>query len=257
MDPASGTDRTVTPPGLAWRGQADRRTFLKGAGLAAAGLAIPGFSAARSLAAGVLTSARGSIPIRHVIVDCQENRSFDHYYGYAPFAGRFGVPKQFAQPDGQGGSVVPYHFTSLSTPDVGHSWTVMHREYDGGAMDGFYTTDGINCLGYYTGADLPFYYSLFSEFTLCGNYFCSVMGPTYPNRFYLVGGTSGGITTNGIWGYRVFDYPIIVDLLEAAGVTWKVYNTQWDPVPPGDSDNVSVFWQRWANDRRPRGTLAD
>ena len=32
-------------------------------------------------------------------------------------------------------------------------------------------------------------------------------------------GTSGGITTNGLWGYGVFDYPIILDLLDAAGVT--------------------------------------
>ena len=32
-------------------------------------------------------------------------------------------------------------------------------------------------------------------------------------------GTSGGITTNGLWGYGIFDYPIILDLLDAAGVT--------------------------------------
>jgi phospholipase C len=40
-------------------------------------------------------------------------------------------------------------------------------------------------------------------------------------------------------------------------VTWKVYNTSWDPVPPGDSDNVFLFWKRWANDVRTRGTKAD
>ena len=62
-------------------------------------------------------------------------------------------------------------------------------------------------MGYYTQADLPFYYSLFQDFTLCVNYFCSLMGPTWPNRFYLASGTSGGITTNGVWGYGVFDYP--------------------------------------------------
>ena len=45
-------------------------------------------------------------------------------------------------------------------------------------MDGFYTTDGIDCMGYYTGDELPFYYSLFEHSTLCVNYFCSVMGPT-------------------------------------------------------------------------------
>jgi hypothetical protein len=83
-------------------------------------------------------------------------------------------------------------------------------------MNGFYTTDGINCMGYYTGQELH-YYSLFDDdFTLCVNYFCSLLGPTWPNRFYLEAATSGGITTNGVWGYGVFDYPTILDLLEAA-----------------------------------------
>jgi phospholipase C len=253
MDPAPGIDQPSKE--ALWSKRTDRRTFLKGAGLAGAA-SLVGPLLARS-SARAATAAAGSLPIRHVIVDCQENRSFDHYYGFAPFAGTFGVPAGYSQPDGQGGFVTPYHFTSLSTPDIGHGWTAMHSEYHGGAMDGFYTTDGINCLGYYTQQDLPFYYSLFSDFTLCANYFCPVMGPTYPNRFYLVAGTSGGITTNGIWGFGVFDYPIILDLLEAAGVSWKIYNTSWDPVPPGDSDNVFVFWRRWANDVRTRATRAD
>jgi phospholipase C len=69
------------------------------------------------------------------------------------------------------------------------------------SIPGFYTPNGINCLGYYTGQDLPFYYSLFASSALCANFFCAVMGPTHPNRFYLVAGTSG-VTTNGIWGIR-------------------------------------------------------
>ena len=84
-------------------------------------------------------------------------------------------------------------------------------------MDGFYTNAGIWAMGYYTAEELPFYYSLFDEFTLCANFFCSLLGPTWPNRFYLAAGTSGGITTNGLWGYGIFDYPIILDLLDAAG----------------------------------------
>jgi Phosphoesterase family len=87
-------------------------------------------------------------------------------------------------------------------------------------MDGFYTNAGIWALGYYTAQELPFYYGLFDSSTLCVNFFCSVLGPTWPNRFYLAARTSGGITTNGVWGYGVFDYPIILDLLDAAGVTW-------------------------------------
>jgi phospholipase C len=52
----------------------------------------------------------------------------------------------------------------------------------------------------------------------------------------------------------VFDYPIILDLLDAAGVTWKVYNIGWDSVPYGNTDNVFVFWKKYANDRRTRGS---
>jgi phospholipase C len=238
-------------------GQVNRRTFLTGAAaLGAAAVASPVLSTGRAVAGGTPRSAQAT-PIEHVIIDCQENRSFDHYFGFAPFAGSYGVPPGYAQPNGQGGSVAPYHFTSLSTPDIGHSWTAMHDEYNHGAMDGFYTTDGINCMGYYTQADLPFYYGLFQDFTLCVNYFCSLMGPTWPNRFYLASGTSGGITTNGVWGYGVFDYPIILDLLDAAGVTWKIYNVNWDSVPFGNTDNVFVFWKRWAHDVRTRGSKGE
>jgi phospholipase C len=231
-----------------------RRDLLKGAGaLGMAGLTAPLFSAAKALAGG---PSKGS-PIKHVVVDMQENRSFDHYYGFAQFVGGYGVPAGYSQPDGNGGVVKPYHFASLSTPDIGHSLGAMHSEYDGGKMDGFYTTDGINCLGYYTQADLPFYYSLFQSSTLCTNYFSSLMGPTWPNRFYLAAGTSGGITTNGIWGYGVFDYPIILDLLEDAGVSWKVYNVSMDSIPFGNTDNVFVFWKRWAHDQRTRASKGE
>jgi len=230
----------------------DRRTFLKGAGaLGLASLVTPIMPGAAA------TFLKGRNPIQHVIVDLQENRSFDHYYGFAPFAGKAGVPAGYTQPDGNGGTIAPYHFTSLTTPDIGHGWNATHAEYDSGAMDGFYTTDGINCMGYYTAADLPFYYNLFKDFTLCTNYFCSLMGPTWPNRFYVAAGTSGGITTNGIWGYGVFDYPIILDLLDAAGVSWKVYNVSWDSVPFGNTDNVFVFWKRWAHDQRTRGSRGE
>jgi len=231
-----------------------RRGFLKGAGTLALGASLGGLVAPVSAATVVRQRRpeRSSFPIEHVVIDCQENRSFDHYYGYAPWVGKYGVPSGFSQPDGHGGQVRPFHFGSTSSPDVGHGWDSIHREWDFGRMDGFYTTDGKNALGYYTERDLPYYYNLFESSTLCVNYFCSMLGPTYPNRFYLVGGTSGGITTNGIYGFGVLDYPIILDLLEAAGVSWKVYNIGMDNVPQGYSDNVFVFFKRWAHDPRTR-----
>jgi phospholipase C len=192
-----------------------------------------------------------------VIVDVQENRSFDHYYGHAPFVGKFGIPPGYKQPDGYGALVTPYHLDSLTTHDIGHSWADTHREFHNGAMDGFFTADGRIALGYYTGADLRFYYGLFESSTLCVNYFCSVLGPTYPNRFYLAAATSGGITNNSVFGYGVFGHPTILDLLEAAGVSWKIYNIDLDDVTKGESDNVFVFWERWAHDPRTVALKSD
>jgi phospholipase C len=231
-----------------------RRTFVRRTG--AAGAAVLGGSLwATSPAAARARRARKP-PIRNLVISCQENRSFDHYFGYARQVQRrgFGPPPGYFQPDASGGRHEPYEFTSFSTPDVPHDWASVHQQWDGGRMDGFYLTDGANGLGYYTAKELPFYYSLFRNSGLCANYFCSLFGPTWPNRFFLMSGTSGGITTNGFWGYGIFDsgsWPIILDLLDEAGVTWKIYNLGGiDDVPSGESDNVAVFWSRWAHDPR-------
>jgi len=189
-------------------------------------------------------------PIDTIVVDCQENRSFDHYYGFAPFVGKHGVPHGYTQPDGAGGTVAPFHFTSLTTNDIRHFWSAVHAEWNDGRMDGFYTADGIDCMGYYTGEDLPFYYGLHRDYTLCVGYFCSVLGPSFPNHLYLAAGTSGGVTTNDVGALGLLDYPCILDLLDAAGVSWKVYNGDQDP-------NVFQFFARFGQDRRARATVAD
>jgi phospholipase C len=233
------------------RPRLSRRRFLQGSAAAGASTVLAGGFPAVIRAAG---QAGADTPLRHVVISMQENRSFDHYFGYAPWIGSFGPPAGYSQPDGQGGVVEPYHFPSLSTPDIPHDWGSVHEQWNGGAMDGFLTNAGIWALGYYTAADLPFYYGLHESSTLCANFFCSVLGPTWPNRFYLAAGTSGGITTNGVWGFGVFDYPMILDLLDAAGVTWKVYNIGWDSVPYGNTDNVFLFWKKYAHDVRTLGS---
>jgi phospholipase C len=240
-----------------------RETFLKKSG--AVGAAALG----GSLWASSPAPARGRLrhrrqpPIRHLVISCQENRSFDHYFGYAPQvqAKGFGPPRGYSQPDGSGGRKFPFELTQLSTADPAHSWSAVHQQYDGGKMDGFYVSSGEVAIGYYTARELPFYYDLFRSSGLCANYFCSLLGPTWPNRFYLMSGTSGGITNNGFWGYGIFDsgrWPIILDLLDDAGVTWKIYNLGGiDDVPSGESDNVAVFWSRWAHDPRTTASQSD
>src|SRR5215467_13821608 len=107
-----------------------RRSFLQSAGLSSATLLGDSFLP-KLVASGSPQPKSGHLPINHVIISCQENRSFDHYFGFAPQvqAAGFGPPAGYSQPDGNGGSVFPYEFTSLSTPDIGHSWSVVHDEY--------------------------------------------------------------------------------------------------------------------------------
>ena len=238
----------------------ERRTFLKGAGaLAVTALAAP-LAACIEGTPRAGNTPRPSIsrspttPIRHVLVAMQENRSFDHYYGYAPFAETHGVPADYRNPDGHGGFVKPHHLARLTSTDISHSWVDTHRERHAGAMDGFYGTDGPNAMGYYTAADLPYYYSLIESSALCVNYYCSVLGPTYPNRLYLAAGTASGLTTNGLFGYGVLAYPCILDLLEDSGVSWKIYNIGNDNVERGESNNVFYFFDRWARDPRTAAT---
>jgi phospholipase C len=246
-----------------------RGDFLRRTG--AMGVAVVGGTlwATAPAAARARRYGKAQTPLRHVVISCQENRSFDHYYGYASQvqARGLGPPAGYTQPDAAGIGHAPFELTALRSTDPPHGWTDVHAQWNQGAMDGFYKTaqlrtgDGNNAIPYYTAKELPYYYSLFDDqAALCGNYFCSLLGPTWPNRFYLMSGTSGGITTNGQWGYGIFDstsWPIILDLLDDAGVTWKIYYIGSDGVEVGDTDNVAVFWSRWAHDERTTATLDD
>jgi phospholipase C len=190
-------------------------------------------------------------PIQHVIIACQENHTFDMYFGYYPRAGKFGVPGNYSQPDGSGGTVKPHHFPSPTSADIDHTWQSIHSEWNHGAMDGFVTTDGPGTLGYYDGFDLAYYYALGDSFTLCGNYFCSILGPTLPNRLALMAGTAGGNTNDGLEAGSL-DYPTIVDLLDAAHVSWKCYNLGQGTgsTPPLSHYNALNYFKKWNSDPR-------
>jgi phospholipase C len=62
-------------------------------------------------------------------------------------------------------------------------------------------------MGFYNETDLPFYYSLAETFAIDDHYHCDVVGPTVPNRFYLLAATSfGHLTTNEIVPPDMFDF---------------------------------------------------
>ncbi|MGH3509997.1 MAG: phospholipase C [Nocardioidaceae bacterium] len=227
-----------------------RRSLLERAGaggLAAVGAPLLSLDSAEADSDPV----RSGTPLRHIVICCQENHSFDSYFGFAPWIGRYGVPRGYSQPDGVGGQVSPYHLASLTPENPNEGWDVYRSEWGKGRMEGFYVHGGNAAMGYFTERDLPFYYALHERFTLCVNYFCSSMGDTYPNRLYLAAATSGGLTNNRLHEYGVLDYPCILDLLDAAGVSWKVYNLgSIDDVRGRISENVFLFFNRYQNDPR-------
>jgi phospholipase C len=205
-----------------------------------------------SLSKVLAAKAQGDVnPINHVLVACQENRSFDEYFGYYRRGGAFGVPAGYAQPDGEGGTVSPHHFWFPISQDISHSWHATHSEWNNGRMDGFVKTDGRDALGYYDGSDLPYYYALADTFTLCGNYFGSMLGPTLPNRLYLWTGTSGGITVSEMKPGNL-DWSTIADLLDAYHISWKCYNLGFGTGSFADIEifNGLAFFKRWKNDSR-------
>jgi phospholipase C len=227
-----------------------RRRVVQSAALSAAAALMPP-NVRRALA--MEANRPGSLSdIRHIVILMQENRSFDHYFGtLSGVRGfedrdviRLGNGKSvFHQPDeaNPSGYMLPFHLDTHASsaqkiPSTSHAWSVQHEAWNGGKMDRWLPAhrkaDGVNgpyVMGYYKRADIPFQFALAELFTICDEYYCSVLGPTWPNRMCLMTGTidpdgkhRGPIISNKVpeGGYIWTTYP---ERLEAAGVSWKVY----------------------------------
>jgi phospholipase C len=193
--------------------------------------------------------------VEHVVILIQENRSFDHYFGSYRGVRGFSDPSMaFEQPDPgnvsdpPAGILLPFHLdtsktNAACTPDVTHDWVPQHASWNNGAMNGFVTSrlpinpnNAVLAMGYYTRADLPYYYAVADAFTLCDNYFCSVMGPTDPNRLYTMAasidpdGMNGGpllqtLIFNRPSFYGRLTYTTMPEQLQARGISWKLYGS--------------------------------
>ena len=190
-----------------------------------------------SLATDTIGDCAGdAIPIEHIVVLMQENRSFDHYYGQLPGHGQDDVdvaPAATSNPGPTSGEPQPWHHeTAYCVEDTDHGWVASHLQWNHGANDGFAVSNvttadptGHRAMGYYDHNDLPFYYSLISTFATSDRYFCSLLGPTYPNRMYLVAATSFGIVTTDINILAPPGVPQVYRELDAKGISWKSYSS--------------------------------
>jgi phospholipase C len=171
--------------------------------------------------------------IEHIVVVMMENHSFDNYFGMLGRGDGFrldsaGRPTAVNN-DTTGKPVPAYHAPSTCQANysVSQSWDASHTAWDYGANDGFVRGSSADAMAYWTGADLPFYYSLGQTFTLCDRYFSSVMAQTYPNRRFLVAATAAGLVSDPLPSPTDPPPPngTIFDRLNAYGVSWKNYFT--------------------------------
>src|SRR3984893_1961764 len=234
-----------------------RRELLKlGTATAAAELASLGLHGCGGASPPLPSSCSKLSDIEHVVILIQENRSFDHYFGsYRGVRGFSDKSAAFEQPDPANtgnpptGILQPFHLDTSNTnaactPDITHDWVAQHQRWDNGARDGVVTSrlpaapnDAVLTMGYYNRLDIPYYYAIADGFTICDNYFCSVIGPTDPNRLYTVAasidpdGKNGGplLQTLGLNRSSFFGkltYTTMPEQLQARGISWKGYTFQ-------------------------------
>ena len=97
-------------------------------------------------------------------------------------------------------------------------------------------------MGYWSESDLPFYYGLARTFPLADRWFGSCLGPTFPNRRFLIAGTAHGLIDDS--PYDLLDYPpagTIFDMLTEHGISWANYH----PVAKDESR-----WTHYARHKR-------
>jgi phospholipase C len=106
------------------------------------------------------------------------------------------------------------------------------RQYPIGSNGGLPVNDinGYRSMGYFTDADLNYYYYMASNFATSDRWFSPVMSRTQLNRAYIIAATSQGhaypIPTNG----SQFTATPIFEVLQNDGITWRIYV---------DSDNTT------------------
>ncbi|HYZ52553.1 MAG TPA: alkaline phosphatase family protein [Streptosporangiaceae bacterium] len=178
--------------------------------------------------------------IRHIVVLMMENHSYDNYLGMLNGRGEGlalgpdGAP-QASNPRRDGGTAAAHHLASTIQAEHGptQSWHASYLQWAGGSCDGFVRSveqtvpgaDPAVPMGYWTEQDLPFYYGLARTFPLADHWFSSCLGPTFPNRRFLIAGTAHGLIDDLPWD--ILDLPpagTIFDMLTRHHISWANYH---------------------------------
>ncbi|UGA48876.1 MULTISPECIES: alkaline phosphatase family protein [Bradyrhizobium] len=204
-----------------------------------------------------------SPPLSHIFVLMLENRSFDHMLGFSGIVGTDAVTGRRRSVNGLTGSEanqyqgrtypVSHPADSAMAADPGHEFTDTVEQLCGPTAT--YPPSGsyppINNSGFvadyaahvrsnagaimkcFSPDQLPVLTKLASTFAVCDSWFASIPGPTFPNRFFACGASSGGLdhsptswelfTWETVSGFQL-PHGSIFDALGAKfGSGWRIY----------------------------------
>lgn len=190
--------------------------------------------------------------IRHIVLLIEENRSFDHMFGFRQ--GVHGLNGTESNPIDPTYPSKGRVFVSADAPDVAlcdpdhnlppTTWKIYGPEGHSGpdavpTMEGFVSfeylerneTNDTNYCGVMQSlhkSRTPVLNALADSFVLMDAFHASVPGPTWPNRMFCLSGTSAGQTeTDNPWFQGIlgslFPQRTIFDQLAESGLTWRNY----------------------------------
>ena len=187
--------------------------------------------------------------------------------GVRGFGDRHPVPLASGKPvwyqsDGER-EIPPYHLdtkttSALRVPSTPHSFSDAQAAWNQGLFGFWPKFKTAYSMGHYQREDIPFQFALADAFTICDAYHCSITTGTDPNRIMFWSGSNANpeLRARGInctdtdaevnnlrcWikgalpdpGYTYagsgFQWPTIPDVLQQAGITWRIYqdpNDNW------------------------------
>lgn len=185
-------------------------------------------------------------PISHVVFLLFENHSFDQMLGCfkqvhpgmegvdsdRPKVNRDDGGNEFSQAETKERQMIldPHH-------EVNHVAVQMQDQNSGFVLDFARSFPKSTpeqrqfIMGYYPLDFLPALHRLARDFLICDHWFSSLPGPTWPNRFFALTGTSQGRVNMPEDGEHTVDFQgwfqqnqtTIFDLLSERGISWKVY----------------------------------
>jgi phospholipase C len=209
--------------------------------------------------------------IEHVVVLMMENHSFDHMLGWLPGVGEL-TGNECNEYKGRSYTTLPERLTFTTQPGPMHEFCNVNLQVAGTGykaedpqplddpasitMSGFVKDyilhadptgpppNGENVMACYRPEQLPVISQLAQTFRVCRRWFCSVPGPTGPNRIYANCASSAGYAGgsyqatlqcpggNGMMPSEMMGLSSIFGVVAANGGTWGVYHE--DPITSKD-----------------------